>query len=149
MDRPLFVYGTLADSELLGAVLGRPVLGPTQLAAIAPGFAALCHGEVRRAALARVPGGAADGLVIVGLSAFEMDLLDAYLDGDYRRSIIAVMIEEELHEADAYLPARPPPQGAAPWSLMQWQQDHKPHALVAAATAAAQLRDKLIAIRPN
>jgi hypothetical protein len=36
--RPLFVYATLRDPELLAAVLGRQLAAGEMLAAVAPGF---------------------------------------------------------------------------------------------------------------
>ena len=40
LTRPLFVYGTLRDPELLSAVLGRPLRAGEALGAVAPGFRA-------------------------------------------------------------------------------------------------------------
>lgn len=147
MGRLLFVYGTLRDPDLLCAVLGRAVPRAARLGAVAPGFAAVSHDQGRRAALLRTPGGAAEGLALLGLSAFEIDLLDAYLGDQFRRSVIAIMIEEELHEAEAYLATVR--RDAEPWSLSHWQRHHKPYALLAGAATAAELRHKLIALRPN
>jgi hypothetical protein len=149
MDRPLFVYGTLRDPDLLSAVLGRAVPAPMQLCAVAPGCVALGHRNGRKAALVRVPGGMAQGLLVLGLSTFEADLLDAFVGGDYCRSVVAVMVAEELHEAAAYLPRVEVPRPGEAWSLSRWQQQHKSHAFAACAATAAELRDKLIALRPN
>ena len=102
MGNPLFVYGTLRDPDLLVGVIGRPIAG---LGAAAPGFVAVHYPGRIYPALVRRPGGAAAGLVLTDLSAFEVDLLDAFEGTEYRRAIIPVMIDEELHEAFAYLPA--------------------------------------------
>ena len=141
----LFVYGTLRDRELLGAVLGRL---PAALPARAPGFAAVHYPGRAYPALLRRPGAAAAGLLLADLTAFELDLLDAFEGDEYRRDVVPVMLEEELHEAFAYLPAvaiRDQPD----WSLAHWQATHKPHVLAGEKAAADQLRRKLIAIRPH
>ena len=141
----LFVYGTLRDNELRAAVLARPSTG---LAAAAPGFAAVHYPGRPYPALVRRPGAAAAGLILADLTAFEIDLLDAYEGDEYRRAIVPVMIDEELHEAFAYLPAvaiRDQPD----WSLSAWQAEHKARALAAEKATADELRLKLIALRPH
>lgn len=141
----LFVYGTLRDPELLSAVLGRPAGG---LAATAPGFAAVHYPGRIYPALVRRPGAAAAGLVLTDLTPFEFDLLDAFEGVEYRRAIVPVMIDEELHEACAYLPASPV-KDQPDWSLEAWQATHKPHVLGSEKATADELRMKLIAIRPH
>jgi len=141
----LFVYGTLRDPELRAGVLGRAVTG---LEATAPGHAAVHYPGRVYPALVRRPGSAAPGLVLTDLTPFERDLLDAFEGAEYRRDMIAVMIGEELHEAFAYLPAiavRNQPD----WTLGAWQSAHKARVLAGERATAAELRTKLIAIRPN
>jgi gamma-glutamylcyclotransferase (GGCT)/AIG2-like uncharacterized protein YtfP len=147
MGNPLFVYGTLRDPDLLSGVLGRSTM--TAVAATAPGFAAVHYPGRIYPALARRPGAAAPGLVLLDLTPFEQDLLDAFEGTEYRRAIIPVMIDEELHEAFAYLPAISIPADAAPWVLSDWQIQHKPRVLQGERATAEDLRVKLIAIRPN
>ena len=146
MGNPLFVYGTLRDPDLLVGVVGRPVTG---LAAAAPGFVAVHYPGRIYPALVRRPGGAAAGLVLTDLSPFEVDLLDAFEGAEYRRAVIPVMIDEELHEAFAYLPAIAIPADAEPWGLADWQIRHKSRVLKGERATAEELRLKLIAIRPN
>ena len=149
MDRPLFAHGPLGDPDLLAAVLGRSIPPALLLPACAPGFAALSLAEGRRAALVRRPGEAAGGLVLLALSGFEVDLLDAFEAEHCFRGIVPVMIEEELHEADAYRPRAAAREMAEAWSLSGWQLSHRTVALDAAKTAATALRARLIAIRPH
>ena len=59
MQRPLFVYGTLRDPDLLAAVLGRPLAACEILAAVAPGFRAAHYPNRIYPALIRAPGAAA------------------------------------------------------------------------------------------
>lgn len=141
----LFVYGTLRDAHLLSAVLGRT---PHGLEAAAPGHAAVHYPARIYPALVRRPGSAATGIVLTDLSAFELDLLDAFEGDEYRRDVIAVIVDDELHEAFAYLPAIPIT-GQPDWSLSVWQARHKPTVLAAERATAEQLRARLIAIRPH
>src|SRR5690606_35152445 len=148
---PLFVYGTLRDLDLVAAVLGRPLHVSAVHAARAPGWRAVHYPGRSYPALVRAPGAAAEGLLVTGLTPFERDLLDAYEGDEYRRAPVATMLvdEPELHEADAYLPALAIPTDAHEWSLSRWQMEHKARALISESTAAARLREWLIAIRPN
>lgn len=151
MALPLFAYGTLRDVDLLSAVLGRPQRPGSIHAARAPSFRAVHYPGRIYPALVRSPGAAAEGVLIVGLSPFERDLLDAYEGEEYRRAPIAIILAEEpeLHEADAYLPVIAVPADAHEWSLSRWQAEHKPRVLVSESAEAARLRERLIAIRPN
>ena len=141
----LFVYGTLRDPDVLGAVLGRPATG---LNAAAPGYAVVNYPGRVYPALLRRPGSAAPGLVLTHISSFEIDLLDAFEGDEYRREIIAVMIDEDLHEAFAYLPAVAVT-GQSEWTLAAWQREHKTRVLAGERATAEQLRARLIAIRPH
>ncbi|HVY51925.1 MAG TPA: gamma-glutamylcyclotransferase family protein [Devosia sp.] len=145
----MFVYGTLRDPDLLSGVLARPLRGEAMLPAVAPGFAAVHYPGRIYPALVRKPGGAAAGLVLTDLTAFERDLLDAFEGEEYRPAPIPVMIGEELHEAAAYLPTVAVGAEAPPWELEAWQRLHKPRVLGAETAGAAEIRLKLIAIRPN
>ncbi len=149
MSLPLFVYGTLRDPDLLAAVLGRPLRTGAVHAVRAPGFRPVHYPGRIYPALIRVPGASADGLLLTDISPFEFDLLDAYEGDEYARAPLAVMVEEELHEADAYLPTTRMPHAAEEWSFEQWQREHKARVLAADAATASEFRRRLIAIRPN
>ena len=149
MSLPLFVYGTLRDPDLITAVLGRALRPGRVHAARAPGLCAVHYPGRVYPALVRRPGAAADGLVLTDITAFERDLLDAFEGEEYRRGPVPVMIAEELHEADAYLPAIAVPREAPDWDLGRWQQAHKAAVLAADAATAADLRARLIAERPH
>jgi gamma-glutamylcyclotransferase (GGCT)/AIG2-like uncharacterized protein YtfP len=146
----LFVYGTLRDPDLLSGVLGRSRKTTVGVvAAAAPGFAPVHYPGRIYPALVRRPGAAAPGLVLTDLTAFEIDLLDAFEGEEYRRGIIPVMVGEELHEAFAYLPAIAVQADAPAWTLAAWQEEHKARVLEGERATAEELRTKLIAIRPN
>ena len=149
LDLPLFVYGTLRDPDMLSAVLGRPLNAAAMHRARAPGFRAVPYPGRVYPALVRAPGAAAEGLLLIDITPFERDLLDAFEGAEYRRGPVAVMVDEDLFEADAYLPAVAVPTGAHDWSLPRWQAEHKPAVLVQEAASAAELRARLIAVRPN
>ncbi|MDC9822100.1 gamma-glutamylcyclotransferase [Devosia sp. ZB163] len=149
MHLPLFVYGTLRDPDLLAGILDRPLRGEKVHVARAPGFRAVHYPGRIYPALIRVPGAAAEGLLLTDLTPFERDLLDAFEGEEYRRGTVAAMVEEELFEADAYLPVITVADTGEDWSLARWQAEHKPRVLDAEAATAADLRLRLIAIRPH
>jgi hypothetical protein len=149
MPELLFVYGTLRDPDLLAGVLGRLPSASAALAARAPGFRAVHYPNRNYPALVRAPGAAAEGLVLLDLSPFERDLLDAFEGAEYRRTQIPVMICEELHEAFTYLPSVTIPADSPPWSLGEWQAAHKSRVLMSERATADEIRTKLIAIRPK
>lgn len=149
MGRPLFVYGTLCDPELLATVLGRGLRRNMIAAATAPGFRAVLYPGRIYPALVRAPGAKAEGLLLLDITPFERDLLDAFEGDEYRRGIVPVMVDVELHEAEAYLPVVAIPAGAEAWSLATWQARHKAAVLDADRATATELRARLVAMRPN
>ncbi|MGV3651745.1 MAG: gamma-glutamylcyclotransferase family protein, partial [Devosia sp.] len=130
-------------------LLGRPVPPTALLPAAAPGWRAPALARHPWPVLARSPGRAAEGLLVLGLTAFERDLLDAWEGDGYRRVPLPVMVEAELFEADAYLPVSPPPPLAPDWDFAQWRLNHRADALVSAQMEAETLRVRLIALRPH
>jgi gamma-glutamylcyclotransferase (GGCT)/AIG2-like uncharacterized protein YtfP len=148
MERPLFVYGTLRDADMLAAVLGRPLRDGERLAAVAPGYRVVHYPGRTYPALLRTPGAAARGDVLIRLTPFETDLLDQFEGEEYRRGVVPAMIDDELHEADAYLPTSAIP-APTPWSLEAWQAAHKASVLQHEARLADDIRRRLVAARPN
>ena len=149
MAELLFVYGTLRDPDLLAGVLARPLNSAAMMPATAPGFRAVHYPGRIYPALIRAPGAAAEGLVLTDLSPFETDLLDAFEGAEYRRSVVPIMIWEELHQAFAYLPAIEIPVDSPSWTLAAWQIAHKSRVLGAERAGAEEIRMKLIAVRPH
>ena len=134
MARPLFAYGTLQDSDILGAVLGRRLPDSAFLAARLAGFAALYYpGEVYPA-LAPRPEAVAEGLLIQGLDDADRAALDAFEGDQYRREQALVDTAQGPILADLYLPARDLPETAPLWTLSLWRERHKP-AVLAQETA--------------
>jgi gamma-glutamylcyclotransferase (GGCT)/AIG2-like uncharacterized protein YtfP len=149
MALPLFVYGTLRDPHLLGAVLARPISADAVRASVAPGYSAVHYPGRVYPGLVRRPGASARGLVLLGLTPFERDLLDAFEGEEYRRGIVPVIIDEELHEAEVYLPTIAIATDAPEWTLERWQAKHKRRVLAGEAANADMLRQRLIAVRPH
>jgi hypothetical protein len=149
MNRPLFVYGTLCDADLVAAVLGHPLDRRNIAPAVAPGYRISFYPARIYPALLRAPGGAAEGQLLLGLTSFDLAVLDAYEGAEYQRGIVPAIVDEELHEADAYLPAAPVAPDAEPWSLAAWQANHKADALVADGRTAEAIRARLLAARLN
>lgn len=145
----LFVYGTLQDRDILGAVLGR-IVDPVRLRpATAPGFRAVTYPGRVYPALAPHPGDAAPGLVIDGLDQLDFRVLDAFEGAEYRRARITVQVDGVQCPADAYLPVTAIDGTAATWSLHEWTTRHKP-AVVADETATGTvLRQRLSARAPH
>lgn len=149
MPSPLFVYGTLRDPQMLEAVLARPLRAEGFEAATAPGFVAVQYPGRAYPALVRRPGALAPGLLLMDLTPFELDLLDAFEGEEYRRQIVPVMVDSALHEAFAYLPAVAVPADSPGWTLADWQERHKERVLSGEKANADALRARLIATRPN
>ena len=145
--RPLFVYGTLRDMDLFTAVLGRRPDRRNVAAAVAPGWRVVFLPGRSYPALISAAGGRAEGEIVLGLSRAENALLDAFEGDEYRRAVVPVLVEGEMHEADGYLPTAPVGQEAEPWVLARWQAEHKAAALAGGAPAAAEIRRRLRAVR--
>ncbi len=138
---PLFAYGTLQDSQILGAVLGRDMAPEAFTSAHLVGFAALYYpGRVYPALVPR-DGAHIQGLLIGGLSPAERAALDAFEGDEYRREALVVTTPLGAVLADCYLPTMPIPPDAPLWSLERWRREHKPGHLArekALAEAARQ-----------
>ncbi len=143
MDRPLFLYGTLRDPDLLAAVIGRAIDWRNVLTAVAPGHTTIYYDNRVYPALVPAPGRTAAGLLILGFSAADLRLIDAFEGTEYRRAILPVIVEDELHEADVYLPTMHLGTAARAWSLENWQQNHKREVLVEDGAIMRTLRTRL------
>jgi gamma-glutamylcyclotransferase (GGCT)/AIG2-like uncharacterized protein YtfP len=143
--KPLFVYGTLRDPDILDALLGR-VLPPHQrIPAHAPGFEAVHYPQRVYPALILAPDGNAPGLVLFDLTPVELAILDAFEGNEYRRDTITVKTPSGSLDADVYLPVITVPPDAAPWTLDAWTRAHKPQVLGGEQRTAAALRERLTA----
>ncbi len=146
MDRPLFLYGTLRDPDLLAAVIGRQIDWRSVLTAVAPGHTTIYYDHRAYPALIPAPGRTAAGLLILGFSAVDLHLIDAFEGAEYRRAILPVIVEDELHEANVYLPTMLLGTTARPWSLEIWQDEHKRDVLIEDGAIMRTLRARLAAL---
>jgi len=145
----LFVYGTLQDADVLGAVLGRPVVMSGLRPAVAPGYRAVAYPGRVYPALVEAPNHAAPGLLIEHLSTLDMAVLDAFEGEEYRRQTIAVLAGPVQHRTEAYLPVVEIAATAADWSLAAWTATHKQNVLGQETGTAAALRERLSAQAPE
>ena len=145
MTNLLFAYGTLRDPDLLAGVLGRPLRRDAMLPAAAPGFAAVHYPERVYPALIAVPDGDAPGLLLHGLTAIELSILDAFEGDEYRRDTIVVQTRSGTVRADVYLPVTAIGTDATPWTLELWTALHKSSVLSGERSTAAALRERLSA----
>lgn len=145
----LFVYGTLQDGDMLGALLGRPVAMAGLRRALAPGYRAVPYPGRVYPALAASPLEAAPGLLLEGLSERDMAVLDAFEGAEYIRRTITVHVDGTPLPAAAYLPAVPVPATAPAWSLTRWTDTHKALVIGQETETAAALRRRLSAQLPG
>ncbi len=90
--RHLFAYGTLVDSLQLDAVLGHKHLGE-RLAARLPGYRRVATGSYPYPFVVEDAGAWVDGVLVMDLSPYDMQVLDRYEDiesGVYRRDAVQV-----------------------------------------------------------
>jgi hypothetical protein len=88
----LFAYGSLVDPRRLDDVLGRPHSGERLRAQLA-GFTRITAGEFPYPFIVAASGARVDGVLIMDLSPYDMQLLDRYeeIEADmYRRELVEV-----------------------------------------------------------
>jgi gamma-glutamylcyclotransferase (GGCT)/AIG2-like uncharacterized protein YtfP len=90
--RHVFVYGTLIEPGLLDTVLGHKHLGE-RLAARLVGYERICAPTYAYPYVVPTPGASVDGVLLMDLSAYDMQALDRYEEvesGVYRREAVEV-----------------------------------------------------------
>ena len=140
MPRPLFVYGTLRDPDVLELVLGRVLAGA---AATAPGYRAVGMPGRSYPGLRRQPGATAEGLLLSGLSGTDLALLDLFEGEEYSRGDIEIIVTGRVVVTDVYWPVPPMPADAGEWRLAEWRARHKNAFLAAERESIAELRRRL------
>ena len=141
----LFIYGTLQDADVLGAVLGRPVDTEILRRARAPFYRAVTYPGRVYPALVKAEADAAPGLLLESLSGLDLAVLDAFEGDEYHRQAITVVADGLSLAADAYLPVAPIPADMPAWSLAGWAAAHKPAVLGRETGTATALRQRLSA----
>jgi len=145
----LFVYGTLQDPDVLGAVLGRAVAMDALQRATAPGHRAVSFPGRVYPALVPLAGDVAPGLIVEGLSALDLAVLDAFEGEEFRRQGLTVVLDGRHCPAEAYIPVMSIAPTAPVWSLAHWTAMHKPTVLGGETGTAAALRRRLSAQMPG
>lgn len=145
----LFIYGTLQDADVLGAVLGRPVDTAMLRRARAPGHRAVAYPGRVYPALVEAEADAAPGLLLESLSGLDLAVLDAFEGEEYRRQSVTVIADGLPLIAEAYLPVAFIAADAPAWSLAGWTATHKPAVLGRETGTAAALRQRLSARMPR
>jgi hypothetical protein len=88
----LFAYGSLVDPRCLDDVLGHPHPGERLRAQLA-GYTRIAAGEFPYPFIVATTGARVDGVLIMDLSPYDMQLLDRYEEieaGIYRRELVEV-----------------------------------------------------------
>ena len=145
----LFIYGTLQDADVLGAVLARAVDMAALRRAHAPSYRAVSYPGRVYPALVKADADTAPGLLLENLSALDLAVLDAFEGEEYRRESITVVAGGMPLIADAYLPVAAIVAEAPVWSLADWTARHKPAVLGRETGTAAALRRRLSAQMPR
>lgn len=143
-NRPLFVYGTLRDRDVLSRVLGRAPAAATTLEAHAPDCRVVYYPGRSYPALVRgEPGAMAEGLLLTGLDESDFTVLDAFEGDEYVRGPIEIIVNGASGTADVYWAAVAIAADAAEWSLADWTARHKAAFLAAETQSVAELRQRL------
>ena len=145
--RPVFVFGTLRDPQLLETVAGGAVRAePAQL----PGARVARADGQSFPLLADAPDQQAEG-ILLEVSPHQRDRLDFYeAPYAYTRQEAQVMVGGQMRGADVYKPHQADWTPAEDWSLAQWQIAHGPLAREAAVEIMdgfGQLAPQVIAQR--
>lgn len=119
--RPLFLFGTLRDPELLTTVVGTEVIG--RAAALPDHRVARAEGQIYPV-LAAAEGRLAAGLLLEGLTDTQVARLDFYeAPYGYVRVEAGVVCEGDLIKAEVYRPASQQETPGENWSLSAWQPE--------------------------
>lgn len=138
--RALFAYGTLQDSDILDAVLGRAISQDAMVVATLAGFRSVYYpGRVYPALLAS-PEAKTDGILIHTLTAEDWAALDAFEGDEYYRDTFEAATINGTIGAEVYMPSHPVPDHAEPWTLAHWRLHHKPLVLAEELALASAAR---------
>ena len=141
--KPLFVYGTLQDADILSSVLGRPIDVSALTPASAPDHRAVVFPGRVYPALVPATGQHAAGLLLTCLTFADLAALGAFEGDEYRRDRIDVVVDDTTILAEAYFPVMPIPATQPAWTLAEWTAHHKPSVLQGEIEMAMALRKRL------
>lgn len=119
--KSLFFYGSLRHIPLLEIVLDRPADKLDLERAVLPGYAAFAVTEGPFPLIKPCEGGAAQGMIVRGLTDADIARLDFY-EGSFAYDLVEMMLADGQN-ADVYLPEPDRWTPLGPWSLADWQAD--------------------------
>lgn len=132
----LFLYGTLRHPRLLD-LIGGPGPAVAEPASL-PGYAVDRDRDSPLPMIVQRDGAKAEGLLLRGLSAVQLDRLDAYeLPFGYVRSPVTVRTSAGDLPAEVYLPPVAQAASGDPWSIDDWFAEDGEVTLYAAEEIAA------------
>tara|TARA_R110002049_G_scaffold23545_7_gene83525 strand:+ start:11101 stop:12234 length:1134 start_codon:yes stop_codon:yes gene_type:complete len=117
----LFCYGTLRHLPLLQIVLGRAPDDLDARPAQLPGYAVSAVAEGPFPTIEARDGASAEGIVVAGLSARDIERLDFY-EGAFDYDLAAVTLADGS-QAQVYLPQPGRWTAQGPWVLADWADD--------------------------
>ena len=139
MSRPLFVYGTLRDADVLALAVGRVVVPAQSRPAMVQGCEVVVFPGRRFPAIRRAAGGVAEGVLIAGLDAGDMVALDHFEGEEYARQAIDLIVNGCTVIGDVYWPSSEIGPGT-PWCFEDWLAHHKAGFLAGETKNAAEWR---------
>lgn len=130
--KPIFLYGSLRDRELLEIVIGRRLGAQSLVSAIVDDFVALRHARADYPILLPAPGARAEGVLFHPGSPTERERLEFYECVEYDLSDIVAQTAMGTVEAQ-FFSARPEAETSRhPWDLEAWASQHRSLAIEAA-----------------
>lgn len=145
---PLFVFGTLRDEDIVFAVLGRMLHAGQRQPAVAHGFRAVTFPGETYPVLKPEAGSFAEGMLLRGLTPFDLGLLDAFEGEHYRRLALSVEAAGRAEAAEVYWADTALPESAPAWSFEDWRRNHKAQMLAEAGARAERLRARMTVQTP-
>jgi hypothetical protein len=147
--RPLFVYGTLRDPDVLSLVLGATPDPATVIAAEAPDCRTVYYPRRSYPALLPLIGATAPGLLLTALTAADLARLDGFEGPEYSRGPVEIIVSGARSSADVYWPVATISPEAENWSLAAWTARHKTAFMDTETQSAAELRQRLAVVLPD
>ena len=126
MSKPLFVFGSLRDSDIREIVLGRAAADIRVLSAWLPDYRALRLPDESYPVLVTAPGESVIGELLSGLLAEDFARIAFFENQEYRFENCSVVLEDGARRnALVCTEDQIEPGAREPWLLDVWQRSHK------------------------
>lgn len=126
VGKPLFVYGTMLDRDVIEVVLGRPFDPASMRPAWLDGYRVVRFRNDIYPMLVEAPGEHASGAVLYDLDATDLDRIGFFESYEYDFIECTVEVKERGRvQAVRFGAAEEPPRQPEPWDLAWWQREHK------------------------